>query len=68
MGRRIQPEKGEKGNLLDDWYNRKSVSMIAEHAGHEAIYLPGYTKTLCRELKKLIPLYNFLWSIAGDAP
>ena len=60
-------KKGEKGNILDAWYNRKSVSVIAEHTGHDAISSPEFTQILCTQLEKLVPLYHFLWSLEADA-
>ena len=65
-GEEYRRKKGEKGGMLDDWYNRKSLSVIAEYKGHEAIYSPEFTATLCSELKKLVPLYNYLWYVYGN--
>ncbi len=59
-------KKGDKDGILDEWYNRKNISMIAEHGGHEAVYSPEFTNTLCSAFRKLVPLYNYLWSLEGD--
>jgi uncharacterized protein (TIGR02453 family) len=65
-GDEYRKKKGEKAGLLAEWYNRKSVAMIANRTGHEALYAPGYAAKLCAEFQTLIPLYRFLWSLDGE--
>ena len=48
-------KKGDKDGIPDEWYNRKNISMIAEHGGHEAVYSPEFTNTLCSAFHKLVP-------------
>jgi uncharacterized protein (TIGR02453 family) len=60
-------KKGEKDGRLADWYNRKSVSVIAERKGHDALRSPAFAAALCAELSRLVPLYHFFWSLEGDA-
>ena len=66
IGDEYSRKKGEKGNILDAWYNRKTIAVIAEYKGHEPLYSQAFTKTLCKQLQKLIPLYRFFWSLEGE--
>ena len=59
-------KKAEKEGLLAEWYNRKTLAMIADCKGHERLYSPEFTQILCDDFQKLIPLYNFFWSLEGD--
>jgi uncharacterized protein (TIGR02453 family) len=59
-------KKGEKDGLLAEWYNRKTLAMIAERKGHDAPYNPDFAKTLSRDFETLLPLYNFFWSLEGE--
>lgn len=59
-------KKAEKEGLLAEWYNRKSIAVMAEFKGHEKLFSPAFSKTLCRNFEALIPLYQFLWSLEGD--
>jgi uncharacterized protein (DUF2461 family) len=67
-GEEYSRKKGEKEGLLAEWYNRKSVSMIAQGKGHDILYSPELTDKLCAEFETLIPLYHFFWSLEGDVP
>ncbi len=60
-------KKAEKEGLLAEWYNRKTLAMILERKGHAKLYSPKFTKTLCDDFQTLVPLYNFFWSLEGDA-
>jgi len=59
-------KKAEKGGLIGEYYNRKSVSLQAPRKGHEAICTPDFAEKLCRDFETLIPLYNFFWSLEGE--
>lgn len=59
-------KKGDKEGVLADWYNRKTLAMIAERRGHDKLYSPAFAKTLCGDFIKLVPLYSFFWSLEGD--
>ncbi len=61
-------KKGEKEGVLADWYNRKTIGVIAEGKGHEKLYAREFAKTLCEEFLSLYPLYGFLRSLVGDSP
>jgi uncharacterized protein (TIGR02453 family) len=61
-------KKAEKEGLLADWYNRKTLSMIAEKRGHDKLYSPKLVKALSRDFELLLPLYRFFWSLEGDSP
>lgn len=65
-GEEYSRKKGEKDGLLGRWYNRKSLAMIAEHRGHEALCSPEIVQTLSRDFKTLIPLYKFFLSLEGE--
>jgi uncharacterized protein (TIGR02453 family) len=58
--------RGIKEGFLAEWYNRKTVGVIAEYKGHEKLYSPKFAKTLCDAFISLAPLYGFLLSLAGD--
>jgi uncharacterized protein (TIGR02453 family) len=66
-GEEYSRKKAEKEGVLADWYNRKTLAMIAEKRGHDKLYSPKFAKALCDDFLKLVPLYNFFWSLEGDA-
>ena len=59
-------KKGEKEGILGRWYNRKTLAMIAERKGHDAVGKPEFVKALASDFETLIPLYNFFWSLDGE--
>ncbi|SHH75260.1 TIGR02453 family protein [Sporobacter termitidis DSM 10068] len=59
-------KKGEKEGLLAEWYNRKTISLIASGKGHEPLYSPKFAEKLCKDFQALVPLYNFFWSLEGE--
>jgi uncharacterized protein (TIGR02453 family) len=59
-------KKAEREGLIGEWYNRKTLAMIAERKGHEELYSQAFTKTLCDDFQTLVPLYNFFWSLEGE--
>jgi uncharacterized protein (DUF2461 family) len=61
-------KKAERDGIIGDYYNRKTVSLLAPQKGHEAIYSADFADTLCRDFETLLPLYNFFWSLEGDSP
>lgn len=65
-GEEYSRKKGEKVGLLADYYNRKTIALIAKGRGHEPLYSPTFAETLCNEFQALIPLYNFFWSLEGE--
>ncbi|MEL4106461.1 DUF2461 domain-containing protein [Oscillospiraceae bacterium WX1] len=66
FGEEYRRKKAEKIGLLADWYNRKTLAVIAEFKGHETIATPAFAKTLCLEFESLVPLYAFCQSLEGD--
>lgn len=58
--------KGAKEGVLAQWYNRKTIGVIAEAKGHEPLYSAKFVKTLCDAFQALVPLYNFLLSLSGE--
>ncbi len=56
-------KKAEKEGLLAQWYNRKTIGVIKEGSGHDALYAPKFAKTLCEDFLSLEPLYRFLLSL-----
>ena len=56
-------KKGEKVGLLAQWYNRKTIGVIAEKKGHDKLCSPDFAKTLCDAFVALTPLYRFLLSL-----
>ena len=60
-------KKGDKEGILSEYYNRKTIALLAPGKGHEAVYSPDFVKTLCRDFETLIPLYSFFLSLEGEA-
>lgn len=58
--------KGVKEGLLAEWYNRKTIGVIAEYKGHDKLYSPRFSKTLCDAFVSLAPLYSFLLPLSGE--
>ena len=52
--------KGERGPLLNPWYNRKHISCGYEHAYDALLYSPELPQALTETFAGLMPLYQFL--------
>lgn len=52
--------KGERGETLNPWYNRKCVGCGRDRAFEGDMLSPELPKILAEELSKLMPLYDFL--------
>jgi uncharacterized protein (TIGR02453 family) len=65
-GDEYSKKKGEKEGVLAQWYNRKTIGVIAEGKGHDKLYTPAFAKTLCDDFLSLAPLYEFLLSLTGE--
>jgi len=59
-GEEYKRPKGEKGPLLDPWYNRKQVSAGYENYFGPELFSPGLPERLAGSFSALKPLYDFL--------
>lgn len=66
FGDEYSRKKAEKEGVLAEWYNRKTLGVIAEFKGHEKLQSPTFVKMLCNGFQTLLPLYSFLCSIEGE--
>jgi len=69
-GELYKKPKGDRGELINPWYNRRNpgVSMREDFGGE--LLTPGFSKKLAGEYKKLMPLYEFyceFYNIASAA-
>ena len=53
--------KGDKGELLNRWYNRKNVGVICTRDFGGVLLTPELPKFLAEEFTKLMPLYDYLY-------
>ncbi|MCR5664892.1 MAG: DUF2461 domain-containing protein [Oscillospiraceae bacterium] len=58
--------KGERGEKLNPWYNRRSLSVgLEKDLGGEA-FLPELPRVLVDCYGRLLPLFDFLWAAYRD--
>ena len=58
--------KGDPGELLYDWYNKKTFSLIHEEKVGSAIYSPDLVQRLLDGFSFLVPYYEYFSSLDSD--
>lgn len=53
--------KGERGERIDPWYNRRSISAGLERDHGDELYAATLPETLAEIYTRLMPLYDFLY-------
>lgn len=59
--------KGDPGKLLFDWYNSRGFSLLANRPHDGLLYSPDLAGHLIEAFESLVPLYEYLISLDGDA-
>ena len=59
--------KGHPGGLLDDWYNRRSLSLNFESAPDAGLFDPALAERILEGYRFLTPYYQWLQGIASRA-
>ena len=52
--------KGEKGEIVNAWYNRKSIYVFHEEDFGGVLLSPEFPQILCEAYTKLMPMYEYL--------
>ena len=52
--------KGEKGEIVNAWYNRKSIYVFHEEDFGGVLLSPEFPQILCEVYTKLMPMYEYL--------
>lgn len=58
--------KGDPGELLRDWYNKKTFSLIHEEGISDAVYSPDLKNRLVEGFSFLVPYYKYFSSLDRD--
>ena len=58
--------KGDRGPIVNPWYNRRHHSVGYEHAFGEALFSPELPAFLADEFDKLLPIYLFMQEVWPD--
>lgn len=59
--------KGDKGPLLNDWYNRRRVGVSFDDNPDGVLFTPDLLPALIEGYRALVPLYRYLRGVALDA-
>lgn len=60
--------RGDRGALLNPWYNKKTVGLSYSHDFGEALYSPALPARLAEELSALMPYYELLCRFSAPGP
>ena len=59
-GEEYKRPKGDVGELLNPWYNRRHISVGYERSPGGALYTEALPRLLAEEFNRLMPMYRFL--------
>jgi len=65
-GESYKRPKGDPGELLYDWYNKKNFSLIHEEKVGRAIYTPDLKRRIVEGFSFLVPYYEYFSTLEGD--
>jgi len=58
--------KGDKGKLLDPWYNRRNIALTWDRACEGSLFTPKLVDEIADGVEFLLPYFEYLASLAGD--
>lgn len=65
-GQEYKRPKGDPGELLYSWYNRKNISFHFEDNSDGVLFTPELVNEMVEGFRFLMPYYNFMDGLAGD--
>ena len=65
-GESFRRPKGEKGPLLDPWYNRKSITLAWDRPCGGSLFTPELEGEILEGVEYLLPFYRYLSTVDGD--
>lgn len=66
-GEEYKRPKGDLGELLNPWYNRKTVSVGFESAFGKAVFTPELPDLLADSMAQLVPMFDFFTEVHQQA-
>jgi len=67
-GQEYKRPKGDPGELLYPWYNRKQIGFSADRNCEGLLFEPELADRVLEGFRFLVPYYLFLRDLAGDPP
>ena len=58
--------KGNKGNLLDPWYNRRNLALTWDRPCEGSLFAPELAGEIADGVEFLLPYFEYLASLAAD--
>ncbi len=65
-GEMYKRPKGDPGELLSPWYNRKSISITRDENCEGLLFRPELTGQVTEGFRFLKPYYEYLMTLAAD--
>lgn len=62
-GDEYKRKKGEKGDLLGKWYNRKRIVIYSDYPPDGRMMSGELVDYICRSFRCLRPVYDYLWRL-----
>ena len=67
-GRQYKRPKGDPGKLLFPWYNSRQLVISSDHNCEGPLFGPELADQVLEGFRFLVPYYQYLQTLAGDAP
>ena len=58
--------KGEKGKLLNPWYNRRNLALVWDRPCEGSLFAPKLADEIADSVDFLLPYFEYLSSLSGD--
>ena len=65
-GEEYQRPKGDVGELLNPWYNRKNLMLSFDDNPEGVLFTPEFKADIVEAFRFLMPIYQYLDTLAGD--
>jgi len=65
-GEQYHRPKGQKGALLNPWYNRKSIAISWDRVCEGSLYEPGLVREIADGVDFLMPFFDYFSSLDAD--
>lgn len=66
QGERYRRPKGDKGDLLDPWYNRRNIALSWDRPCEGSLFTPKLADEIADSVDFLLPYFQYLASLAAD--
>ena len=65
-GEMYRRPKGDKGKLLDSWYNRRNLAVVWDRPGEGSLFAPKLADEIADSVDFLMLFFEYFVSLAGD--